>query len=70
VLFRSRPESDIDLAIQGDLDDLRAESIGAELDELPLPYRFEVKAYAGLRSAALRDDIRRDGVLLYGDMTP
>ena len=27
-----RPESDIDLAIQGDFDDLRAASIAAELD--------------------------------------
>ena len=45
-LFGSRakdthtPRSDVDLAIWGDVDALRAEAISADLDELPLPYRF------------------------------
>jgi type I restriction enzyme R subunit len=62
-----RPESDVDLAIQGDLDGLRAASIAAEMDELPLPYRFDVQAYAAIQSSALRDDIARTGVVLYGE---
>jgi uncharacterized protein len=64
-----RPESDVDLAIHGNVDALRAESIAAELDELPLPYRFEVKVFAAVRSAALREEIRCGGVLVYGVMT-
>jgi predicted nucleotidyltransferase len=62
-----RPESDVDLAIQGDLDALRAASIAAEMDELPLPYRFDVQAYGAIQSPALRDDIARTGVVLYGN---
>jgi predicted nucleotidyltransferase len=63
-----RPESDIDLAIHGDIDNLATEAIAAELDELPLPYSFDVKAYDDIRSAAWRDDIRRSGVVLYGEI--
>lgn len=42
-LFGSRakgthtPRSDVDLAIWGDVDAIRAEAISAELDETPLP---------------------------------
>jgi predicted nucleotidyltransferase len=75
ILYGSRargthkPESDVDLAIEGAVDDLRAEAIAAEMDELPLPYRFDVKAYAAVQSAALREDIR-SGVTVYGETTP
>ena len=62
-----RPESDIDLVVQGDFDGLRAESIAAEMDELPLPYRFDVQAYSAIQSSALRDDIRRTGTVVYGE---
>ncbi len=65
-----RPESDVDLAIQGDLDGLRAEAIASELDELPLPYRFDVQAYAAIQSAPLREAIRRNGVVIYGQWEP
>jgi predicted nucleotidyltransferase len=64
---RHRPDSDVDLTIQGDLDDLRAVSIAAEMDELPLPYRFDVQADSAIQSPALRDDIRRTGVVVYGE---
>jgi predicted nucleotidyltransferase len=49
ILFGSRakgrhsPQSDVDLAITGDVPPLEAEAIAGELDELPLPYRFEVQ---------------------------
>ena len=72
VLFGSRAkgthsaESDIDLALRGITDPLRAEAIAAELDELPLPYRFDVQAYEAIQSAPLRDHIQRVGVSIYG----
>jgi len=71
ILFGSRakqshqPESDIDLALEGDLDAIGAESIAAELDELPLPYQFDVKACSEIRSAQLRDHIQRVGAVIY-----
>lgn len=73
VLYGSRakgthqPESDIDLIVQGDFDGLRAESIAAEMDELPLPYHFDVQAFSAIQSPALRDDIRRSGMVVYGE---
>jgi predicted nucleotidyltransferase len=67
-LFGSRaegnhqPNSDIDLALWGDIDALAAEAIAAELDELPLPYRFDVKAFAAIPLPALREHIERVGI--------
>jgi predicted nucleotidyltransferase len=72
VLFGSRakgtaaPASDVDLALEGVDDPLRVEAIGAELEELPLPYRFDVKALATIRSQPLLDHIRRVGVRIHG----
>ncbi len=49
TLFGSRakgthsPRSDVYLAITGAVSALRAETIASELEELPLPYRFDVK---------------------------
>ena len=60
-----RPESDIDLALVGVDDDVEAEAVADELDELPLPYRFDVKAYGGIKYGPLREHIARVGVSLY-----
>jgi predicted nucleotidyltransferase len=66
-LFGSRAKgchtkaSDIDLALWG-VDALQAESIAAELDELPLPYRFDVKAFESIKQHSLRDHIQRRGI--------
>lgn len=60
-----RPESDVDLALVGVDDDLQAEAVASELDELPLPYRFDVKAYGGIKYGPLREHIVRVGVSLY-----
>jgi predicted nucleotidyltransferase len=71
VLFGSRakgcarPNSDIDLALYGDLDDLQAESIAHELDELPTPYLFDVKAVTHIVNPALLEHIERVGLELY-----
>ena len=60
-----RPESDIDLALVGVDDDVQAEAVADELDELPLPYRFDVKGYGGIKYGPLREHIARVGVSLY-----
>lgn len=72
ILFGSRakgtatPSSDIDLAIEGVDDPLRAEAIASELEELPLPYRFDVQALSAIDSPPLREHIARAGVRVYG----
>jgi predicted nucleotidyltransferase len=60
-----RPESDIDLALIGVDDDVQAEAVAEELDELPLPYRFDVKAYDSIKYGPLREHIARVGIALY-----
>ncbi|MGQ0767529.1 MAG: nucleotidyltransferase domain-containing protein [Gemmatimonadota bacterium] len=67
VLFGSRAKgiarasSDVDLLLEGPLTPLQAESIANELDELPLPVRFDVKSEATLRFDSLREHIQRAG---------
>ena len=71
VLYGSRakgtfqPESDVDLALIGVDDDLQAEAVADELDELPLPYRFDVKAFGTIKHEPLRAHIARVGLSLY-----
>lgn len=60
-----RPGSDVDLAIWGNVDGIRAQTIAAELDELPLPYRFEVQPFGLIQLPALRDHIERVGIPVY-----
>lgn len=60
-----RPQSDIDLALIGVKDALEVEAMALELDELPLPFRFDVRAFEGIRNARLRAHIERVGILLY-----
>ena len=60
-----RPESDVDLALIGVDDDLQAEAVADELDELPLPYRFDVKAFGTIKHEPLREHIARVGLSLY-----
>jgi predicted nucleotidyltransferase len=60
-----RPESDVDLAIWGDVDALAAEAIATELDELPLPYRYDVIASSSIHVQALREHIARVGVQIF-----
>ena len=68
TLFGSRAkgtasdQSDVDLAVRGDLTPLQAEAIAGELDELPLPYRFDVKAFASIKQHSLREHIQRRGI--------
>jgi predicted nucleotidyltransferase len=72
-LFGSRakgthsPQSDIDLALLGKLNSLNAEEIASELDELPLPYRFDVVVFDLIKHQPLREHIERVGIPLYPD---
>ena len=53
------------LALHGDIDALGAEAIAAALDELPLPYHYDVKSYAAITLPALREHIDRVGIAIY-----
>ena len=71
TLFGSRAKgthterSDVDLVVAGNVDPLRAEAIAAELDELPLPYRFEVQPFDHIHHRPLLDHIKRVGIIVY-----
>ena len=71
TLFGSRAKgthhsrSDVDLALSGELGLLGAEAIAAELEELPLPYRFDVQALEQIRFAPLLEHIQRVGIQIY-----
>lgn len=71
TLFGSRakgthsPQSDVDLALVGIADDLKAESIAEALDSLPMPYSFDVKPYDGIRYRPLLEHIQRVGITIY-----
>jgi len=54
-----RRESDIDLAVFGDVDRVVASLVASELDALPLRFRFDVQAYGCIEHAALREHIDR-----------
>lgn len=77
TLFGSRAKgthsdrSDVDLALAGPLGALGAEAIAAELEELPLPYRFDVQALAAITHAPLLEHIELVGMVIYrGDGQP
>ena len=71
TLFGSRAKgthsarSDVDLVVTGNVEPLRAEAIASELDELPLPYRFEVQPLAHVQYRPLLEHIQRVGILIY-----
>jgi len=51
--------------VTGEIEPLRAETIAADLDELPLPYRFEVQSWEHIHHQPLREHIKRVGILIY-----
>ncbi|WP_404422531.1 nucleotidyltransferase domain-containing protein [Nibricoccus sp. IMCC34717] len=71
ALFGSRAKgsqttsSDIDLSLWGDLEPRAVEAVASDLDDLPLPYRFDVLAFAGVKSIDLRAHIERVGIEIY-----
>ncbi len=71
ILFGSRAKgkakrySDIDLAIEGLLNERQVAEVAMKLDELPLPYRFDVKSLASIRHLPLKEHIDRVGIDIY-----
>jgi predicted nucleotidyltransferase len=65
ALGRFESNSDIDLALRGDLSRGLTGRITAELDELPLPYTFDVQAYDAIKHPPLREHIDSVGKTLY-----
>ncbi|MDR3088376.1 MAG: nucleotidyltransferase domain-containing protein [Desulfobulbaceae bacterium] len=62
---QSRRNSDIDIAVSGDIDDFACAELASELDELPLPYQFDVINFATVKNPDLPDHILRVGLTLY-----
>jgi predicted nucleotidyltransferase len=67
AMRNARRSSDVDLALEGIDDPLEAESIARELDDLPIPYRFDVRPLASVRHPPLREHIARVGVQILGE---
>jgi predicted nucleotidyltransferase len=73
TLFGSRAKgshhgrSDVGLALSGELGLLGAQAIAAELEELPLPYRFDVQALEQITFVPLLEHIQRVVVVIYPD---
>jgi len=61
----SQPHSDVDLALWGGISISTLAAIAGELDELPLPYAFDVQAYEAIHHRALREHIDRVGRSFY-----
>ena len=57
--------SDVDLALWGNLDRNLVGRIMRELDELPLPYTFDVQAYDAIRHPPLKQHIDEVGKPVY-----
>ena len=57
--------SDVDLALWGDIYLRLMGRIVSELDELPLPYTFDVKAYEAIKHPPLKRHIDEFGKTLY-----
>lgn len=60
-----RPNSDIDLAIYGEINDRLLARLNTEMDDLPMPYLFDVVAYEKINHAALRQHIDTVGYEIY-----
>jgi uncharacterized protein len=72
ILYGSRakgnykPASDIDLTlIGGNIDTTLLHNISWELDDLLLPYTFDLSIYHQLNNTALLDHINRVGILFF-----
>jgi uncharacterized protein len=61
----SQPNSDVDLALWGNISFRVLGAIAGELDELPLPYRFDVQPYNNIRHRPLCEHIDRVGQSFY-----
>lgn len=58
-----RHNSDVDIAVDGDVSPLQAQFIAGDLAELPLPYQFDVVSLRHITNNALLEHIQRVGVV-------
>jgi len=65
AMDRFENHSDVDLALWGDLNQALIARIMGELDELPLPYTFDVQAYESIKHEPLKRHIDEFGRVLY-----
>ena len=71
VIFGSRAKgnysenSDIDIALFGKINLFDCGEIGLNLEELPLPYKFDVVAYDDVKNTELKEHIDRVGLVIY-----
>ena len=69
VVFGSRAKgnwretSDIDIAVFGA--SVNVGALGVQLDELPMPYKFDIVDNNNINSCALREHIDRVGIEIY-----
>ncbi|HUI06089.1 MAG TPA: nucleotidyltransferase domain-containing protein [Verrucomicrobiae bacterium] len=59
AMDRFQPNSDVDLVLWGPIPLSMLATIAGELDELPLPYLFDVQVYDAIRHQPLREHIDR-----------
>lgn len=62
-----RPYSDVDLAVWGEIDLLAGAALAEDLEELPLPYHFDVIPFEHITHSGLRDHIERVSIEIYPD---
>lgn len=60
-----RPGSDLDLAVEGELDFDTLTRLIDRLDDLDLPWKIDLNRMEDIQDPALRAAIRREGLLLY-----
>jgi predicted nucleotidyltransferase len=60
-----RPGSDIDMTLKGELDDADLLRLYTELDDLLLPYKFDLSLHRNLDNPALLEHIARVGRVFY-----
>jgi uncharacterized protein len=65
ALDREQPQSDVDVALRGEISSLEVEKIVLELDDLPLPQRFDVQAYDQISYSPLKRHIDRVGRVFF-----
>jgi len=69
-LGREHAHSDVDIALRGEISLLEAESIALDLDDLPLPFHFDVQALSTIHHAGLCSHISRAGQTVYRRAAP
>jgi len=65
ALGRQTECSDVDIALYGPLTELEVERVALDLDDLPLPWRFDLQGYRHILHAGLRDHIDRVGRVIF-----